>query len=146
MILFAFLVMEGIAIAYFFLTAWAKSELIQSRLQANHLSTEIKFLKSQINPHFLFNTLHAIGTLIHEDPASAEQMLLNLSSLLRVFLEQVSFQQISVRRELRLVDLYLGIQQIRFRDRLTVRSSCRCASVYRARAHLVAGRCRAAAR
>ncbi|HXL73612.1 MAG TPA: histidine kinase, partial [bacterium] len=55
-ILLAFLVIEGIAIAYFFLNAWAKSELIQTQLEANQLSTEIKFLKSQINPHFLFNT------------------------------------------------------------------------------------------
>jgi two-component system, LytTR family, sensor kinase len=73
-------------------------------------------------PIDLFNTLHAIGTLIHEDPTSAEQMLLNLSSLLRVFLEQESSKQISLRRELHLIDLYLSIQRIRFRDRLTVRS------------------------
>jgi LytS/YehU family sensor histidine kinase len=76
----------------------------------------------QLHPHFLFNTLHAIGTLVYEDPKSAEQMLLNLGSLLRVFLEQEAAQKISLRRELHLVDLYLSIQKIRFQDRLTVRS------------------------
>src|SRR6202021_1132971 len=68
------------------------------------------------------NTLHAIGTLVYEDPKSAERMLLNLSSLLRVFLEQEASRQISLRRELHLVDLYLSIQKIRFKDRLTVHS------------------------
>ena len=97
-------------------------QMRETQLERQLAQAQLQVLQMQLHPHFLFNTLHAIGTLIHEDPASAEQMLLNLSSLLRVFLEQVSFQQISVRRELCLVDLYLGIQQIRFRDRLTVRS------------------------
>jgi hypothetical protein len=86
------------------------TELAQSRLQA---------LKSQLQPHFLFNTLHAIATLLHEDALSAEDMLLRLSDLLRAFLEDYDGQEISLRRELVLLDLYLGIQRTRFKDRLT---------------------------
>lgn len=88
------------------------TELAQSRLQA---------LKSQLQPHFLFNTLHAIATLLKEDTLSAEDMLLRLSELLRAFLEDYDGQEITLRRELVLLDLYLGIQGMRFKDRLTTR-------------------------
>lgn len=86
------------------------TQLAQSRLQA---------LKSQLQPHFLFNTLHAIITLLDEDKASAEDMLLRLSELLRAFLEDYDGQEISLRQELALIELYLGIQRTRFKDRLT---------------------------
>jgi hypothetical protein len=91
-------------------TSQLAAELAQSRLQA---------LKSQLQPHFLFNTLHAIVTLLDEDTLSAEDMLLRLSDLLRAFLEDYDGQEITLRRELALLDLYLGIQRIRFKDRLT---------------------------
>ena len=86
------------------------TELAQSRLQV---------LKTQLQPHFLFNTLHAIVTLLDEDTASAEDMLLRLSDLLRAFLEDYDGQEIPLHRELALLDLYLGIQRTRFKDRLT---------------------------
>lgn len=88
------------------------SELAQSRLQA---------LRTQLQPHFLFNTLHAIATLLHEDALSAEDMLLRLSDLLRALLEDYEGQEISLREELVLLDLYLGIQRTRFKDRLSTR-------------------------
>lgn len=89
-----------------------QSELAQSRLQA---------LRTQLQPHFLFNTLHAIATLLHEDTLSAEDMLLRLSDLLRALLEDYDGQEISLREELVLLDLYLGIQRTRFKDRLSTR-------------------------
>ncbi|MEG0183840.1 MAG: histidine kinase [Stenotrophomonas sp.] len=88
------------------------TELAQSRLLA---------LKSQLQPHFLFNTLHAIITLLDEDKASAEDMLLRLSELLRAFLEDYDGQEITLRQELDLIELYLGIQRTRFKDRLQSR-------------------------
>jgi two-component system, LytTR family, sensor kinase len=98
----------------------SERQVRESQLEQQLAKAQLQVLQMQLHPHFLFNTLHAIGTLIREDPDSAEQMLLDLSSLLRTFLEQEASQQISLRRELHLVDLYLGIQRIRFKDRLTI--------------------------
>jgi two-component system LytT family sensor kinase len=100
------------------------AEKTRREIEASQLATELaqsrlRALKSQLQPHFLFNTLHAIATLLDEDTLSAEDMLLRLSDLLRAFLEDYDGQEVSLRRELVLLDLYLGIQRIRFKDRLT---------------------------
>jgi sensor histidine kinase YesM len=97
----------------------ARRELETSRLSAELAQSRLQALKSQLQPHFLFNTLHAIATLLDEDALSAEDMLMRLSDLLRAFLEDYDGQEISLRRELVLLDLYLGIQRMRFKDRLT---------------------------
>jgi hypothetical protein len=98
-----------------------RREVEASRLATDLAQSRLRSLKSQLQPHFLFNTLHAISTLLKEDTLSAEDMLLRLSDLLRAFLEDHDGQEISVRRELVLLDLYLGIQQMRFKDRLQTR-------------------------
>ena len=97
----------------------SRRELEASQLTAELAQSRLRALKSQLQPHFLFNTLHAIATLLDEDTLSAEDMLLRLSDLLRAFLEDYDGQEISLRRELVLLDLYLGIQRTRFKDRLT---------------------------
>ena len=97
----------------------ARRELEASKLATELAQSRLQALKSQLQPHFLFNTLHAIATLLDEDTLSAEDMLLRLSDLLRAFLEDYDGQEISLRRELVLLDLYLGIQRMRFKDRLT---------------------------
>jgi two-component system LytT family sensor kinase len=105
---------------------WFHAEKTLREIEASQMATELaqsrlRALKSQLQPHFLFNTLHAIATLLEEDTLSAEDMLLRLSELLRAFLEDYDGQEVSLRRELVLLDLYLGIQRIRFKDRLTTR-------------------------
>ncbi|HEY0230452.1 MAG TPA: histidine kinase [Dokdonella sp.] len=96
-----------------------RREIEASRLAAELAQSRLQVLKTQLQPHFLFNTLHAIVTLLDEDPASAEDMLLRLSELLRAFLEDYEGQEIPLQRELELLELYLGIQRTRFKDRLT---------------------------
>jgi len=91
-----------------------------TQLQAQLAESRLQALKMQLQPHFLFNTLHAISTLIREDPATAEDMLLRLGELLRVYLDD-DRQEITLARELELLDLYLGIQRVRFGDRLVTR-------------------------
>ncbi|MBD9471110.1 histidine kinase [Pseudoxanthomonas sp. PXM01] len=99
----------------------ARRELEATRLATELAQSRLQVLKSQLQPHFLFNTLHAIVTLLDEDKLSAEDMLLRLSELLRAFLEDYDGQEIPLRRELELLELYLGIQRRRFKDRLTTR-------------------------
>ena len=99
----------------------ARREVEASRLATELAQSRLLALKSQLQPHFLFNTLHAIITLLDEDKVSAEDMLLRLSELLRAFLEDYDGQEISLRQELTLIELYLGIQRTRFKDRLTTR-------------------------
>jgi signal transduction histidine kinase len=98
-----------------------RREVEASRLVAELAQSRLQVLKTQLQPHFLFNTLHAIVTLLEEEPRSAEDMLLRLSELLRAFLEDQEGQEIPLHRELELLDLYLGIQRTRFKDRLTTR-------------------------
>jgi two-component system LytT family sensor kinase len=97
----------------------ARREVEASRLATELAQSRLQVLKTQLQPHFLFNTLHAIVTLLDDDTPAAEDMLLRLSELLRAFLEDYDGQEITLERELALLDLYLGIQRKRFKDRLT---------------------------
>ncbi|MBB5942640.1 histidine kinase [Xanthomonas sp. 3307] len=98
-----------------------RREVEASRLAAELAQSRLQVLKSQLQPHFLFNTLHAIVTLLDEDTVAAEDMLLRLSELLRAFLEEYDGQEITLERELALLDLYLGIQRKRYGDRLSAK-------------------------
>jgi two-component system LytT family sensor kinase len=69
----------------------------------------------------LFNTLHSISSLMHQDVEAADRMIARLSDLLRAALEGAGTQQVTLRQELDLLQLYLSIEQIRFGNRLTVK-------------------------
>lgn len=93
-----------------------KSALLETRLARAQLQT----LKMQLHPHFLFNTLHAISSLMDEDVRAARSMLVRLSELLRLTLDNAGAQEVPLQQELALLDRYLEIEQIRFQDRLMV--------------------------
>ncbi len=97
-----------------------RRELEANRLQAQLAQSRLQVLKMQLHPHFLFNTLHAAATLAREDATATEDMLLRLAELLRAYLDDDRLE-ISLAQELQLIDLYLGIQRVRFKDRLTSR-------------------------
>ncbi len=80
---------------------------------------QLRSLKMQIQPHFLFNTLHSIHASIEEDPATAEAMLVNLSDFLRKTLATSEETEITLEEEIEFVRAYLSIEQTRFRDRLS---------------------------
>ncbi len=97
-----------------------QGEIRASRLENRLTRTRLQVLRTQLQPHFLFNTLHAVSALLHDDPASAKRMLSRLAHLLWLTLRNDSKQEVSLREELEMLESYLEIQQVRFADRLTV--------------------------
>lgn len=90
---------------------------LRGRLSEAHLQA----LRLQLQPHFLFNTLHAASALIDSRPSSARRILTDLGDLLRASLDRGSEPEVALRRELDLLQRYLDIQRIRFGDRLAFR-------------------------
>ena len=96
-------------------------ELHTAELKTQLASAQLNALKMQLQPHFLFNTLNAIMVLVRQQKGhEAEEMLARLGDLLRCVLEDVDSQEVSLRRELEYLRLYLSIEQVRFADRLRV--------------------------
>jgi two-component system, LytTR family, sensor kinase len=95
-------------------------ELAASRLQTQLVQAQLQLLKMQLQPHFLFNTLHAISALLHKDPALADKMIARLGELLRATLEHGGSQEVTLQQELDFVRPYLEIEQARFGPRLRV--------------------------
>lgn len=95
-------------------------ELRAVQLESDLAQAQVQAIKMQVQPHFLFNTLHAINVLIRQDPATASRMVTQLGDLLRHTLTRASFTEVALRSELEILTLYLEIERVRFRDRLTV--------------------------
>jgi len=96
------------------------SELAQSSLKTQLAQAQLRALKMQLHPHFLFNTLHSISSLVLEDPPKANSMIARLGDFLRLTLENSDQQLIDLKQETEFVRCYLEIEQVRFGDRLTV--------------------------
>ena len=104
-----------------FQAKYRETELLASQLEARLAQAQLLALKTQLHPHFLFNTHHAIISLmLKADTASAIKMLTRLSDLLRITLQKSHEQLSALRDELDALELYLGIQRERYRDRLRV--------------------------
>jgi signal transduction histidine kinase len=96
-------------------------ELHASELRSQVMRAQLSALKMQLQPHFLFNTLNAITTLVRQkNERDAETMLGLLSDLLRRVLADVDVQEVPLRSELESLQVYLSIEKVRFPDRLRV--------------------------
>ena len=93
-------------------------ELEQEQLAAQLVQAELRALRMQLQPHFLFNTLHAVGVLIDEQPARARRMIVLLGDLLRSTLVADGSADVTLSQELDFARRYLDIEAVRFEDRL----------------------------
>jgi sensor histidine kinase YesM len=91
-----------------------------ARLEAQLAEAGLAALRMQLNPHFLFNTLHAVSALVERDPAGVRLMVARLSALLRHVLDGSPAQEVPLRDELAFRRLYLDIQRVRYGGRLEV--------------------------
>ncbi len=107
------MVLAGIALRYFYL-----QQQLQLR-EKSELQARLDSLRARIRPHFLFNTLNSIASLIATRPEAAEQAVEDLSELFRSSLQEHNHAT-TVADELRLYQLYLGIEQLRLGERLTI--------------------------
>ncbi len=119
-----FIVYWTIAAAYHALRYHEESrsrELVEAELRASLTEARLQALRGQLNPHFLFNTLNAVSVLaLTGERDHVVQALSELSDLLRVALDRGLPQEIPLARELQILDSYVGIQRMRFGDRLTI--------------------------
>ena len=107
---------------YFGIKNWRELQAqTQATLQATAMAhqAQLKMLRYQLNPHFLFNTLNAISTLVlDKDHHTANRMVTSLSAFLRHSLDADPMQRVTLKQELDAINLYLGIEKVRFADRL----------------------------
>lgn len=96
-------------------------QLEQLRLAASVKEAELRALKSQVNPHFLFNSLNSLRALIDEDAPRAREAVTRLANMLRYSLQSGQLETVPFEDELRIVEDYLALEQIRHENRLRVR-------------------------
>jgi signal transduction histidine kinase len=106
-----------------FYRRYREREMFSLQLQARLSDAQLRALRAQLNPHFLFNTLNAATTLLHRDADGADAMLTRLGELLRLTLRSDPDHETVLTEELALLDRYLAIMQIRFSDKVTVAST-----------------------
>ena len=118
--IWCYLAILVVAHAYYGFQRSKMQELERLELQQALATSELQMLKSQLQPHYLFNTLHGISTLIDTDREKAKACVLKLSSLLRTSLEYGDSDLISLAEELKFVGAYLELEQMRLQERLQV--------------------------
>jgi two-component system, LytTR family, sensor kinase len=119
LILYLTVVIVAHAYAYFISARRQEIERLQLRQSLAH--SELQALRAQLHPHFLFNTLQGISTLIPRDQATAQRMVLTLAGLLRTVLKHGSTDIVTFREELEFVRAYLNLEKLRLDTRLEVR-------------------------
>jgi two-component system, LytTR family, sensor kinase len=113
------LVMTSIFVIQEFMTRWRASLLQEQELKQALLKAEFDNLKSQVNPHFLFNSLNILSALIPEDPKNAVNMVERMSKVFRYNLQNSDRNSIELSSELKIAEAYLFIHKMRFGDNLS---------------------------
>jgi LytS/YehU family sensor histidine kinase len=103
-----------------FLYNWRETAITAEALQKESIRSQYESLKSQVNPHFLFNSLNALTNLVYEDPDKAVKFIKQLSEVYRYVLETRDKELVPLEEELKFLEAYLFLQRIRFGSKLKV--------------------------
>ena len=118
--IFAIFSVGWIAVTIKLVKYWYLEKEVQQRLEKEKLIVELQLLKSQLHPHFLFNTLNSLYSLTLEQSQQAPSVVLKLSSLLRYILYECNEPYILLSKEIENIRNYIGLEQSRFRERLDI--------------------------
>jgi LytS/YehU family sensor histidine kinase len=105
---------------YHFVVKSRRQQMNTLRLEAMVKSLELKTIKAHINPHFIFNALNSIRALVDENPERARNAITALSSILRSSMLAEKMETVALKQEIEIVKDYLGLEQIRFEERLKI--------------------------
>ena len=124
-IVFVAVLAAGFARNYFWRYQVRREEAVRLQAQAAQLQAQLadarlSALRMQLNPHFLFNTLHAVSALVERDPRGVRRMIARLSELLRTSLDEADEPEVPLTRELAFTERYLEVIRIRFQGQLDV--------------------------
>ena len=116
-ILFIFIIVFGLSIAYFFLKEWTRVEKMRSALQAVQLDTEVKFLKSQVNPHFLFNTLNNLFSMAQKKGNDElADGISKLSGMMRYMIYESNEENVPLKKEIEYLENCILLNKLRYAD------------------------------
>lgn len=113
-----FIIWSVIYFGFHFFDNYKKTEIQNLRLEATSKEVELNKLKSQLNPHFMFNSMNSIRALVDEDPKKAKIAITQLSNILRNTLMMHKNKYITLEDEIALVKDYLELEHVRFEERL----------------------------
>ena len=113
----------GVLYAVEFYRKYRDRELVAAQLETKLTQANLQVLKAQIHPHFLFNALHAVSSLLDKDPKKADEVISCLSEFLRLTLDRSNAQEVPLKEEVESLKLYLAIMKTRLEDRLNVNLS-----------------------
>lgn len=95
---------------------WFDNIRVKTELENRNLRNELELLKSQVNPHFLFNALNNIDSLIHKSSKDASKSLINLSDMLRYMIYETNTERVALSSEIQYIQNYIELQHLRYRD------------------------------
>ena len=118
--LITYIFIIGISISYRIITDNARQEKIRKEKENENLKTELSFLRSQVSPHFIFNTLNNMVSLARKKSDTLEPSLIELSKLMRYMLYENDDEKVSLGREVEYLESYIALQMLRFGDDVTI--------------------------
>lgn len=117
---FSLAFITGIALAIKLIRIQSRIQLRELSLEKERTNTELKYLKAQLNPHFLFNTLNNIYSLARKESTHTPEAILKLSKLMRFMLYEASKSDILLAEEIKMIEDYISLEQLRYTDRVII--------------------------